>query len=481
MLRDRFGSPLDSLASQLSSSTTEDAELLPYDILGSIAHAKMLVRQKLIPAREGRRLVGGLVNLASESKKGRFKLDPALEDVHINVEHALTKRLGKDVGERLHTGRSRNDQVATDLLLYLRSSLLDIENTTLGLVGTLLRVALSPQGKEVVEGWTHLQPAQRVYLAQLLLVHAHRFERDAERFAQISSKIRHCPLGSGALAGSSLPLDRDYVAQLLGFEGPNPNSMDAVSDRDLAVESSFALSLLANHASSLAEELVLWSNPAIGGVRLGDGFVTTSSLMPHKRNPDMAELIRAEAGPITGMLIANLMTLKALPLAYNRDLQRIKPLQFESFKRAKLILEVMDAMLSSATFGKRGAGSHAMGNPTWTVELVDLLVLAGVPFRSAHSRVARKVSEWEMTGEAPNSLTEEEIAEAFPELRGRPFTIPSPWREPDSRSTYGGSSLQEVKRDAALLGKRVEKAFISLKAKQRAWEVIVAKLLSAAI
>jgi argininosuccinate lyase len=460
VLRERFSRPLDRAALALSDSTREDTELLSVDLWGSRVHARMLGETGILPLSSARRIDSGLRALERLAAAGRFRLSPELEDVHLNVEEELTRRIGKD-GERLHTGRSRNDQVATDLLLWLREALLDLEEGGAQLAAALGAAATGPQGRRVVAGWTHLQPAQRVYVAQILATHALRFLRDAERFRSIRERLTDSPLGSGALAGSSLPLDRRRTAALLGFERPSMSSLDAVSDRDPALETLAALALLSVHVSSLAEELVLGSMPQVGRVRLADPFVTTSSLMPHKRNPDLAELLRAESGPALGRLVGHLALLKGLPLAYNRDLQTGKPILFEGVDRARRSLAVLTPMLASAEF----LAPAEAGADTSSVEVVDALVRAGVPFREAHGRLARLLARLERTHRTLRELRPAEWSRELPELRGTP--LPPVHREPELRRTEGGSAraalrplLWEVRQRSrrALAASRTERA-----------------------
>lgn len=442
MLRDRFSQPLDRAAAALSASTREDLALLPHDVWGSIVHARMLGAAGIIPSASARRIVAGLRAIARAAREGRFALKAPLEDVHLNVESALTRAIGKD-GERLHTARSRNDQVATDLRLYERDALLALELATTRLATTLAGAASGQDGRKVVDGWTHLQPAQRVYWGQLLGTHALRFVRDAERFGHTRAHLNDSPLGGGALAGTSLPIDRERTARELGFERPSASSIDAVSDRDASAETLFAVALLHVHLSQLAEELVIGAMPEVGRVRLSDAFVTTSSLMPHKRNPDLAELARAEAGPAVGRLVALLGTLKGLPIGYQRDLQAGKPLVVDAVGRALLHLEVVDGMVASARFLGPVAGP---ASSTASVELADALVARGLPFRTAHARVAAWVRSLEARGRGIAGATPDETVAAFPELRGSAFTIPNPEEEVERRTSSGGSSWRQVER-----------------------------------
>ncbi|HEV2317660.1 MAG TPA: argininosuccinate lyase [Thermoplasmata archaeon] len=440
MLRERFSRPLDRAALELSESTREDLALLPADLWGSRVHARMLAEVGLIPRRAARRIDRTLRGFEARAAKGRFPLRADLEDVHLNVEAALTRAIGSD-GERLHTARSRNDQVATDLAVFLRGELLSLELELSGLAETLRRRGSSPAGRRVVAGWTHLQPAQRVYLGQILATHALRFLRDAHRLDAIRLRLDESPLGSGALAGTSLPIDRERTARLLGFARPSRSSLDAVSDRDAQAETLGALALFAAHASGLAEELVVGSIPELGRVRLDDAFVTTSSLMPHKRNPDLAELVRGETGPAVGRLAALLVVLKGLPLAYNRDLQVGKPIVIEGLARSRLLVRVLEGMIATAEWPATRTAPEP--SDTASVELVDRLVLAGVPFRVAHRRVAKYLS-----GASPpkDRWSPSRVAIAFPELSGPQLQLPLPHHEPEARQSAGGSSWAEVSR-----------------------------------
>jgi argininosuccinate lyase len=442
VLRDRFHAPLDARAAAFSGSTREDLVLLPYDLWGSLAHARMLGATGLIDPSTTRRLEAGLRAIGARAARGTFPLDPALEDVHLNVEAELTRRLG-DAGARLHTARSRNDQVAVDLLLYLRDALLELEQENGEVAEALLRAARRPDGRTVVAGWTHLQPAQAVYWSQILGSHALRFVRDAERCAALRRRIEESPLGAGALAGSSLPIDRERTARWLGFRRPSSSSLDAVSDRDALAEVVFLTALIGVHASALAEELVLGSMSGVDRVRLDDRFVTTSSLMPHKRNPDLAELIRSEAAPAAGRLVGVLGILKGLPMGYQRDLQTTKPLLFEAVERCRAALGLLAPMALGATYR---ADPVRAGRSTVSVELADALVRAGVPFRSAHGRVARLVSELEGDGRGLDGATLAELQAAFPEVQEAQLRLPPAELEPELRGSRGGSSRREVER-----------------------------------
>lgn len=442
MLRERFSRPLDPRALRLSASTQEDRVLLPYDLLGSVAHARMLGATGIVPADAARRIERGLTEIARDAARGRLALRAELEDVHLNVEAELTRRIGED-GARLHTARSRNDQVAVDLALYLRERLGGLALQVAEVAGALLSRARSPDGRGVVEAWTHLQPAQSVYWAQLLGSHALRLVRDAERLQAVARGVADSPLGAGAIAGSSLPIDRRHTSRLLGFRRPSPSSIDAVGDRDSVLEALFALALFGVHCSQLAEELVIGAHPRLGRVELSDAFVTTSSLMPHKRNPDLAELVRAESAPALGRLVAALTVLKGLASGYQRDLQLTKPLLFEGIQRASLVAGVLAPMLATARFS---AAPGDQPSPTAYVEIADALVAEGVAFRTAHARVAAWAGALARRGRGLEAVGPEEVAAAFPELARRRFTVPRRRDEPELRQSVGGSSWSQVDR-----------------------------------
>jgi len=440
MLRDRFSAPLDEGAAALSGSVAEDRAILGADLWGSVVHAEMLGATGIIPKASARRIVVGLRAIARDAARGRYHLDPALEDVHLNVESELTRRIGRD-GERLHTARSRNDQVATDLAVALRELLLGLESASTSVAASLVEAARAPAGRSVVDAWTHTQPAQRVYWAQILGSHALRFVRDAERFRRVRERLDASPLGSGAVAGTSLPVDRRRTARALGFRRPAISSIDAVSDRDAANDALYASAVALLHASGFAEELVLGSLPGVDRVRLADAFVTTSSLMPHKRNPDLAELVRAESAPAIGRLVAHLALVKGLPIGYQRDLQVGKPIVLEGLARARLALDVLASMAAGTTFLAPPPTDAATGS----VELADALVAAGVPFRTAHRRVAVWLSVRAKSHARTDPIENDELLAPFPELPPG-FRFPPPDREPEHRGSEGGSSWRSVAR-----------------------------------
>ncbi len=333
-----------------TESISFDRRLWRYDIEGSVAHAEMLGRQGIITNSDSDRIIHGLKTLAGEIESGKFRFREDLEDIHMNIEAALIKKIGP-AGKKLHTARSRNDQVALDLRLYLRDETGLIISALRGLQEALVESA-EKNVACIMPGYTHLQRAQPVLLAHHLLAYAEMLERDKGRFRDALKRINVLPLGACALAGTSLPIDREYVAKVLGFDSVSDNSMDAVSDRDFALEFLSDAAILAVHLSRMAEELVLWSTEEFSFVELPDSFTTGSSIMPQKKNPDVAELVRGKTGRVFGSLIALLTTMKGLPLAYNRDMQEDKMPVFDGVDTAKASLSVMSAMIRHITFNK---------------------------------------------------------------------------------------------------------------------------------
>lgn len=392
----RFSAENDPRALDFTRSLEVDRILAPDDLAGSIAHVHLLLGAGLLTADEASRLEGGLRDLAVQIEAGTFAWDASLEDVHLNLEAALTARLGP-VAAKLHTGRSRNDQVALDLRLWLRRRVHEVDAAALALERALVDRA-EADGQAIMPGMTHVQPAQPVLLAHHLLAYVEMLERDRGRFADAWRRADRSPLGAGALAGAGFPFDREAGARELGFAGVTANSLDAVGDRDFVVEILAAAALSMAHLSRLAEELVWWSNPAFGWVSLGDAWSTGSSMMPNKRNPDPCELVRARAARVAGHLAALLGVLKGLPLAYQRDLQEDKAPLFEALAMLEGSLRVMAGMLGGLTIRpERMLASAGEGFVTAT-SVADALVERGLPFRIAHGVVGRLVADAEARG-----------------------------------------------------------------------------------
>lgn len=389
----RFKAGPAESAKGFTESVHFDWRLYPHDIAGSIAHAKGLARIGVLTRREAARIIRRLRTL-------RLQPDPLLEDVHMNIEAALGA-----LGRKLHAGRSRNDQVATDMRLWLRSEIATLHSQIANLQRALVSLA-EKNADVVVPGYTHLQRAQPVLLAHHLLAYVEMLARDAARFADCAARANVCPLGSGALAGSTLPLAREFVARQLGFDGVTQNSMDAVSDRDFVVEFLAGAAICGMHLSRLAEDLVLWASAEFGFIRIGDAYTTGSSLMPQKKNPDVAELVRGKTGRLYGNLMAMLTVLKGLPLTYNRDLQEDKEPLFDSADTLGASLRVMADMLRDTTVNKARCEAAAGDPMLLATDLVDFLVNRGLPFRKAHHAVGALVAESERTGVPLPTLAE---------------------------------------------------------------------------
>ena len=413
----RFSREVGADVAEFTQSISFDHRLWRHDILGSLAHAEMLHKIGVLKKNELHAIVRGLDQIGKEIKAGKFKWKPELEDVHMNIEAELTRRV--PAGAKLHTARSRNDQVALDVRMWLRDEITSL----LGEIAGLQRALVSLAGKNsdvLIPGYTHLQRAQPVYLAHHLLAYVEMLERDCERLWDCHSRVNVCPLGSGAIAGSTLPLDRVLVAKLLGFvdAGGKPqltqNSMDAVSDRDFAVEFCAAAALLAVHLSRLAEDVILWASAEFKFIKIADAYTTGSSLMPQKKNPDIAELVRGKTGRVCGNLIALLTLLKGLPMTYNRDLQEDKERLFDTADTVRASARLMAAMLQNTKIN-RAACAAAAGDPALlATDLADYLVKKGMPFRQAHHVVGGVVALAEKTGKPLNRLTLAELQSVDP-------------------------------------------------------------------
>ena len=390
MWKGRFQEQTAELLQTFSESISFDWRLYAHDVEGSIAHSAALEKAGLITKAERAQIVTGLKQIREEIRAGKFEFKIELEDVHMNIEAELTKRIGP-AGAKLHTARSRNDQIATDIRLYLREECDALVKLTRGLQRALIE--LGTREKDVIiPGYTHLQRAQPVYFAHHLLAYVEMFERDAQRIADARKRMNILPLGSGAIAGSTIPLDRELVAQLLGFDGISQNSMDAVSDRDFAVELLAALALVAMHLSRLSEDVILWASSEFKFVSISDAYTTGSSLMPQKKNPDVAELTRGKTGRIFGNLVALLTVLKGLPMTYNRDMQEDKEPVFDSIDTVKASLAVFTGMMAGVK-ANRPACAAAVADPMLlATDLADYLVNRGVPFRHAHELVGKAVA-----------------------------------------------------------------------------------------
>lgn len=364
-----------------------DGRLAPYDLFASMAHVEMLARQKILSRTEGDRIVGGLKRLAARVERGGRLLDA--EDVHFAIEKSLYKEVGPVAG-KLHTARSRNDQTVTALRLYLRDHIDGIDQRLAALVDAFLRQG-EATASAIMPGYTHLQPGQPLLAAHHLLAYGWMFQRDRERLADVRRRVNQLPLGSAALAGTTFPIERRWVAKKLGFDGVIENSMDAVSDRDFLVEFLAAAALVMTHLSRLAEELILWTNPSFGFVHLADEFTTGSSIMPQKRNPDMAELLRGKTGRVFGDLMALLTVLKGTPLAYNRDFQEDKPPVFDAVDTVEACLDVTTPLVRTLKVNREKMLDACRLGFLLATDVADAFARRGVPFREAHGLVAKAV------------------------------------------------------------------------------------------
>jgi argininosuccinate lyase len=378
----RFTEETDTLVYNFNASITFDKRFYAQDIRGSIAHVTMLAATGILTNEEKDQIVAGLNGILDDINSGKLEIDETAEDIHSFIEGTLTERIGT-VGKKLHTGRSRNDQVALDMKLYIRDEILNTRKLVLDLLKTIHNL-MKEHIETYMPGFTHLQKAQPLTLAHHLGAYMEMFKRDYDRLSDIYKRMNYCPLGSGALAGTTYPLDREMTATLLGFTGPTLNSMDGVSDRDYLIEYLSALSIIMMHLSRFCEEIIIWNTNEYQFVEISDTYSTGSSIMPQKKNPDIAELIRGKTGRVYGALNSMLVTMKGLPLAYNKDMQEDKELSFDAIDTAKGCLKLFEGMLNSIKFNKERMYASATGGYTNATDAADYLVMKGVPFRDAH-------------------------------------------------------------------------------------------------
>ncbi len=402
-IRGRFQKNADKAVIKFTASIPFDWRLYPYDIAGSIAHARMLAKQGIISPEEARTITDGLTTIKEEIEQGKFQFKPELEDIHMNIEARLIEKAG-EAGGKLHTARSRNDQVALDLRLFTRESIQETLARLTDFQQALIDLAEANRNA-ILPGYTHLQRAQPVLLAHHLLAYFEMLQRDINRFTDCFKRTDVLPLGSGALAGVSYNIDREFLARELGFGQISRNSMDAVSDRDFIVEYEAAASICMMHLSRLAEEIILWSSAEFNFIELDDAFATSSSIMPQKKNPDVAELVRGKTGRVYGNLMALLTTMKALPLAYNRDLQEDKEGLFDTVDTLLSSLEVLTGVLSTLTVKAENTMQAARQGYTLATDLADYLVKKGETFRTAHDIVGRLVNYALENGKSFNELS----------------------------------------------------------------------------
>jgi len=441
----RFELALHPTIQRFNASILFDIHLLEYDITGSQAHARMLAHQGIITQTEGEQIVAGLEQIRQAYRSGQFKPDISAEDVHLAVERRLTEILG-DLGKKLHTARSRNDQVATDVRLYLREQIIFIQNDLYLWQKALLEVAEN-QVETLIPGYTHLQRAQPVSLAHHLLAYFEMALRDQQRLQEVYQRVNICPLGAGALAGTTFPIDRDYVAQLLNFAGVTRNSLDSVSDRDFVVEFCNAASLIMVHLSRLAEEVILWSSQEFQFVVLSDRVSTGSSIMPQKKNPDVPELVRGKTGRVFGHLQAMLTMIKGLPLAYNKDMQEDKEALFDTVTTVRSCLSAMTILLQEGLSFRSEYLFHAVNSDfSNATDVADYLAAKGIPFREAYNLVGRLVKTCAEEGILLNQLPLDRWQAFHPLFEQDIYEAITPARVVAARQSYGGTALDQVRK-----------------------------------
>jgi len=405
----RFTKDTDQLVYNFNASISFDQKFFHQDIEGSIAHTVMLAKQKILTEEEKDAIVKGLTGIREDVDAGKLQITSAYEDIHSFVEANLIDRIG-DAGKKLHTGRSRNDQVALDMKLYTRDEISNVDDLLKDLLAELL-IIMKENTETYMPGFTHLQKAQPITLAHHMGAYFEMFKRDRSRMADIYKRMNYCPLGSGALAGTTYPLDREYTASLLGFEGPTLNSMDSVADRDYLIEFLSALSTIMMHLSRFSEEIIIWNSNEYKFIEIDDAYSTGSSIMPQKKNPDIAELVRGKTGRVYGALMSLMTTMKGIPLAYNKDMQEDKELTFDAIDTVKGCLALFTGMIRTMKFNKDIMEKSAMHGFTNATDAADYLVKHGVPFRDAHSIIGHLVLTCIEKGKTIDEMSIEELKE----------------------------------------------------------------------
>ncbi len=439
----RFSEPVDDLVKRFTASVNFDQRLAEFDIQGSIAHARMLRAVGILSPADLEAIESGLAKIGDEIRNSDFPWSLDLEDVHLNIERRLTDLVG-DAGKRLHTGRSRNDQVATDVRLYLRAAIDHIQTLIKNLQRALLDLANS-HTETVMPGFTHLQVAQPVSFAHHLLAYVEMLTRDAQRYADCRKRVNRLPLGAAALAGTSFPIDRQMVAKELGFDGLCENSLDAVSDRDFAIEFVAAGALTMTHLSRFSEELILWMSPRFGFIDIADRYCTGSSIMPQKKNPDVAELVRGKTGRVNGHLVALLTLMKGQPLAYNKDNQEDKEPLFDTVDTLQASLAVFAGMIGGITVNADAMRVAALEGYATATDLADYLVKKGLPFREAHEAVAQAVRFAETRGCDLSKLSLDDLRRFSPLIDADVFDALTLEGSMSARSHIGGTAPARVK------------------------------------
>ena len=439
----RFSKATDTMVDDFNSSIRFDARMYEQDIDGSIAHAEMLGKQGIIPSEDSALIVKTLGEIKNDIKNGKVEFEIDAEDIHMNIETILISRIG-DVGKRLHTGRSRNDQVALDVRMYLRAEIDEISNLLCELKSTILDIAESNLDT-IMPGYTHLQKAQPITLAHHVMAYYEMLRRDTERLKDCRKRLNVMPLGSGALAGTTYPLDREFVAEKLGFDSITKNSLDGVSDRDFVCELAFDLSMIMTHLSRFSEEIILWSSHEFSFIELDDAYSTGSSIMPQKKNPDVAELVRGKSGRVFGSLMGLLTMMKGLPLACNKDMQEDKEQIFDAIDTVKMCVPVFSKMLATMRVKKDRMLNGAKGGFTNATDVADYLVKHGLPFRDAHSVVGKMVAYCIEHNTVIDALSMEEFKNFSELIEEDIYTEISLETCVNQRKLVGGPALETMK------------------------------------
>ena len=450
----RFTKETDQLVYNFNASISFDQKFYKQDIEGSIAHVRMLGKQGILTQEEMQTIVSCLQEILADVESGKLAITSEYEDIHSFVEANLIDRLG-DTGKKLHTGRSRNDQVALDMRLYTRQQVLETDELLEQLLQVLLRI-MKENTQTIMPGFTHLQKAQPITLAHHMGAYFEMFKRDRSRMHDIYERMNYCPLGSGALAGTTYPLDREYTAELLGFDGPTLNSMDSVSDRDYLIELLAALSTIAMHLSRFSEEIIIWNSNEYRFVEMDDSYSTGSSIMPQKKNPDIAELIRGKAGRVYGALMSMLTVMKGIPLAYDKDLQEDKELTFDAIDTVKGCLLLFTGMVSTMTFRKDVMEASAKNGFTNATDAADYLVNHGVPFRDAHGIIGQLVLLCINENKALDDLTLDQFKSISPVFEEDIYEAISMKTCVEKRVTIGAPGADAMKKVIEVYKKELE-------------------------
>ncbi|MCX5709921.1 MAG: argininosuccinate lyase [Candidatus Omnitrophica bacterium] len=448
----RFPKGTNSLTDRFTSSIAFDKRLVAYDILGSIAHVKMLGKQKIIPSADAGKIAKGLNVILKDVKSGKFKFDPQAEDIHSNIQELLAKKIGQ-VAHKLHTARSRNDQVALDVKMYIKDEIRDLTELIAELQKAILKFAKT-NSKVIIPGYTHLQVAQCVLLAHHMLAYIEGLERDKERLLDVYKRVDKMPLGSCALSGTGLKINRDMVKRELGFKAVTENSIDSVSDRDYILETLAALSILSVHLSRIAEDLILWSTKEFNFIDIDFSFCTGSSIMPHKKNPDVLELIRGSVGKVQGDLSNVLMLMKGLPLSYNRDMQLDKPPLFDGIDTVKGMLEIFVALFANIVIEKEAVASKLDDEALFSVDIVEYLIKKGVSYREAHDIVGAMVRDCLDKGKKISNLSNAQLKAYSPKLGPDVKKILNAWASVNLKNSFGGTSPKQVQGQLEKWGKK---------------------------